>query len=337
MKKSTKFIAILTALLLLSPSLLITLSIETYAYGDPTAELETTIMQLFDERQAVIFEDEVDINHLNSIDYQLHQLGVEFLTYAEVQEQFPNEFSQDYDSHSSELAPLGIDPPSSSKNTWATYRFANQYYDGEYYNVQNLVAQPLTESSALWNEGQKQIYYSINWQAGATSFIKSIASVGASQLAPVTSTVYDVLSSTLQGLQPTSVVDPADVIYRWENRTTAVFSYVRLESESDNRQQLVYINSRCTTEIAYIADIDSWKVSSSSSLIPVPDLITGERTINSVPNYFNSVYYACVAYNNWVAGPVANQVTSINISGPESKSIVTIYPSTPQFPQQCEF
>ena len=64
MKKSAKSIALLVVLSLLFPSLLITLSSEAYAYSDPAAELEGTIMQLFDERQAIIFEDEQKLHLL---------------------------------------------------------------------------------------------------------------------------------------------------------------------------------------------------------------------------------------------------------------------------------
>lgn len=78
--------------------------------------------------------------------------------------------------------------------------------------------------------------FSLNWKAGITNLIESIALSAAGSIASTPITVYDALSSVWDGLKTVSDIDPSDVTYRWETQTTAVFTYVRLESQSDDYQ-----------------------------------------------------------------------------------------------------
>ena len=114
-------------------------------------------------------------------------------------------------------------------------------------------------------------------------------------------------------------------------------SYVRLESQTDYDQQLVLIATKCQTSVAYIVDIDAWSQNGDGTLSPEPSQIAGTKMLYSTPANFNSVSRACYAYNNWVAGPVYDRITRISISGPESKSVVTIFPCCPEYPIGLEF
>ena len=306
---------------------------------------EAEILRLFDERQEVLFEDSVDIKKLNDIDIQLTKLGVEFLTTQEVAEQFPEAKAiretaisgiTNADTASDEVVTLSVVPPGSNTNTWASYRYSNVYYSGNYYNVQKLIAQPISESSELWEEGARTVNYSINWKAGVTELLKSLAWSGAGAIASIPVTVYDALASMWSGLRPVSDIDPCSVYYAWETQTTASFSYVRLESQSYNYQWLSFISTKCVTQVAYVADVDNWRQNGSGAWIPYPALTTGSRYLYHTPSNYYGTSQAIYAYLHPDAGASNSSISSITISGPESKTIQTIYPCYPSFPLGCE-
>lgn len=338
MKKITSFILIISLLMSLS-------ALPTSAAGNDvqSANNEATIMKLFDERQKLFFDDPVNITKLNEIDIRLTALGVDFLSLEEVDNQFPeakaqreNAINGDTVSGSSNIAPYVI-KPDSNVNTWASYRYSNQYYNGKYYNVQKLIAQPISESSGLWEEGQRTVNFSVNWKAGVTNLITSLAWTAAGSIASVPVSVYDALSSVWTGLKTTSDIDPSDVTYRWETQTTASFAYVRLESETDDYQWLSHISTKCVTEVAYIVDVDSWRQNGTGTWVVYPDLEAGTRYLYHTPAYYNSTTQALWAYNNVTGGMAYHDaVSDITISGPESKTVQTIYPCYPQFPLHCE-
>lgn len=305
---------------------------------------EASIMKLFDERQKLFFNKPVDISKLNEIDIKLKSLGVEFLTLEEVERQFPETKSikdMALKGETANKASAGTDvvvnavAPSSNVNTWASYRYSNQYYNGKYYNVQKLIAQPISEDSTLWEEGQRTVNFSVNWKAGITNLIQSVALSAAGSIAPTPITVYDALSSVWDGLKTVSDIDPSDATYRWETQTTAVFTYVRLESQSDYYQWLSHISTKCITEVAYIVDVDSWRPNGTGEWIVYPDLEADTRYLYHTPTYYNSTTRALWAYNN-VNGTYHDAISEITISGPESKKVQTIYPCYPQFPLHCE-
>lgn len=308
-------------------------------------ERERNIMDLFDARQEILLNKPVDIVQLNAVDLELFNLGVDFLSEKEVAEDFPEAKAALYSgsqesntiSTNSAASTYSVEIPDSDINSWASYRTTNYYYDGVYYNIQRLIAQPLVEESPLWDEGAKTVNYSLNWKAGVTTFFKKVVSAGASDVAPITTTVYDVLSSIWSSLKTTSDIDPSDVYYRWENSTSAVFSYVRLQSQTDYDQELVLIATSCQTSVAYVVDIDSWSQNGDGTLSPVPAQIAGTKMLTSSPTGYNSVARACYAYETWAGGPLSDRITSITISGPESKAVATIYPCLPEFPYALEY
>lgn len=312
--------------------------------SDNDALREASIMKLFDERQKLFFNKPVDISRLNEIDIELNSLGVDFLTFEEVQRQFPEAKAIKDKALKGETvskASTGTDvianvvTPSSNVNTWASYRYYNQCYNGKYYNVQKLIAQPISEDSGLWEEGQRIVNFSLNWKAGVTNLISSIALSAAGSIASIPITVYDALASAWSGLKTVSDIDPSNVTYRWETQTTAVFAYVRLEGQSDNYQYLSHISTKCVTEVAYIVDVDRWRQNGTGAWVVYPSMETGTRYLYHTPTYYNSTSAALWAYNN-VSGTYHDAISQITISGPESKTVQTIYPCYPQFPAHCE-
>lgn len=304
---------------------------------DNIDERETQILNLLDQRQLLLLDDVVDIAALNAIDLQLHNLNVDFLTQEEVEEVYP-EAAESVEKNIETASSRAIELPESVENHWVSYTTSNYLYDGQYYNIQRLVAQPLSEDSPLWDEGAKTVKFNYDWEAGATELIKCVAKAGISELAPITTTVYDALSAGWSGLRRVSTIDPGDVIYRWENATNVVFSYVRLESQPDSSQMLVLIATKCVTDVGYIVDIDAWSENGDGTSSPVPAQKTGNKTLNNKPTYYNFVSRACAAYNSYyVSGNVVyDRITRITISAPESKTVVNIYPCCPEFPTSLE-
>lgn len=307
---------------------------------------EEQINALLDLRQEILFVEPVDIVQLNITDLKLYELGVDFLTEEEVAEQFP-EAKASIDCPDNTVAGMSkpadaslnsVVVPESDVNQWLSYRTTNYLYNGAYYNIQRLIAQPLKEEdSLLWSEGIKTVRYSVDWNAGTTTFLKKIVQAGASYVAPITTTVYDALASVWNSLETTSNIKPSDVVYVWENKTTVVFSYVRLESQSDYYQDLVLIASKCQTHVSYVVDIESWSENGDGTSSPVPAHLEDSRMLYSTPTNYNSIPRACYAYNNWYGEPLSDSITSIALSGPESKAVVTIYPCTPQYPYALEY
>ncbi|MCX7843000.1 MAG: hypothetical protein N2489_08000 [Clostridia bacterium] len=307
---------------------------------------ETNIMNLFDERQKLFFEKTVDISKLNEIDLKLSSLGVDFLTNEEVSKQFPEAKAQREKALKGDTVSAvatnqqviaAVATPTSNVNTWASYRYSNQLYNGKYYNVQKLVAQPISSNSGLWENGERQVSFSVNWKAGVTNLITSLAWSGAGSIASVPVTVYDALSSVWDGLKTVSDVDPSDVTYKWQTQTTAVFAYVRLESQSDNYQWLSHISTKCITSVGYLAAIESWRQNGSGTWVLYPCIKSSSKYLYHTPKDYNSTTKALWAYNNVIGGTAYHDaISDITISGPESKTVQTIYPCYPQFPLHCE-
>lgn len=159
---------------------------------------------------------------------------------------------------------------------------------------------------------------------------------GISTKYPKTVTFYDAFSAGWDGLKTTSKVRAHDVYYRWENSTSAVFFYVRLESETDDYQNLAFVTTKCNTAFSYTADIDEWSQNADGSWGPAPSLDSGSGEFETKPGKYNNVYYAVEAH---VTNPLelsSDVVSSIEFKGPEDKTIGTIYPCNPSFPLQCE-
>lgn len=343
-----KFICIIISLVILNSLSITSMAANNTNYDEKgnISTNEKVITKLFDERQKLFFEESVDLKKLNEIDFNLHSLGVDFLTLEEVDKQFPEAKAQRekvLTGNTGTESPLNqnvtpyVVAPDSSVNTWASYRTVGYYYGGSYYNIQKLVAQPINNKSALWENGERTVSFSVNWKAGVTNLITSLAYSAAGTIASTPITVYDALSSVWSGLKTVSDVNPSDVTYKWRTQTTAVFSYVKPEGKSDSYQSLSHISTKCLTSVGYLAAIDSWRQNGSGAWVLYPYIKSSSKYLEHIPSGYNDTFKAVWAYINVSGGSAYHDcVDKIKISGPESKSVQTIYPCYPQFPLQCE-
>ena len=312
---------------------------------------DVAIQALLDERATILngsfstkdmSSQDAFVDALNEIDLKLAKLGVAFLDEEEVMEQFPDtkcdkalslsgktqQISQNYD--------INANRPSSENNSWLTYR-TTYVTDGTTYNIQRLIAQPKSTDSPLTDMGSRIVTFSQNWEAGVTNVIYSLAesAVGLIPGSTFALTVYGAASEFLSGISTTTEVSVPNITYSWSSTTTAVFTYVRLDEQSDDYQWLSLISTKTQTAVGYNIPTFNYEQSNGTWGIS-PEIIQGTRTIENVPTGYDSMEVAIAAYNTVSGGPVRNVVSNIQISGPESKSVETIWPCCPNFPLQCE-
>ena len=239
--------------------------------------------------------------------------------------------------HDKNSVSVKVSLPTSNKNTWMSYRTSNYYYKGKYYNIQRLIAQPKSNDSPLINVWSKIVTYNYNWQAGVYNVIESLAWSAIETIpgASIFVNLYDAISSFISGISRTTEVNIPNIAYSWSSVTTAIFTYVRLESESDNKQILTFISTKTDTVIGYQMPKLYYK-NNNGVWVLAPSVIQGKRTINAVPSGFDSINGAIEAYFGGYPIPQRATVDGIRISGPESKVVHTIYPYKPQFPLHCE-
>jgi len=294
------------------------------------------IETLIEQRAVLISSSEIDTKALDEIDLKLSNLGVEFMTDQQVSRQFPEIKTDEVLAKSGQTKT--IQPraalPTSKFNTWISYRTSNYLYNGKRYNIQTLVAHPNDFKSPLYDSGLRAVKYSKNWKAGAENAVKSVgmSAAGAIPGASIYVSVYDAVSAFISGISSTTEVKSPDITYEWLTTTTATFEYVRLESQSDSSQWLSYINTKVMGEVSYRMATASYK-KSGGSWIFLPKFIDGKSRVYAQPP-LTVPNPACYAY---VSGKMIDErVRSVVISGPESKTVQTIYPVFPNFPMQCE-
>lgn len=302
-------------------------------------ERDMQIQKLLDERAELLTQDKVNVAALNDIDSKLVELGVEFLSPEEVARQFPQEKAiKDFAMRKKTKISPQVVPPISSVNTWMSYRTSNYYYNGKYYNIQRLIAQPKSTSSPLANLGSRIVSFDYNWSAGAYNVLETAAwsAVGSIPIpgASLAVNFYDAISSFLSGISRTTEVDVPHITYSWSSVTTAVFAYVRLEGQTDDYQWLSYISTKTVTDVGYQIPKFIYE-NSNGDWVLTPKVVQGKRSITAKPSGYDSILNAVVAYNS-SSVPVHAAVGRIRISGPESKIVQYIYPCYPQFPDHCE-
>lgn len=255
-------------------------------------------------------------NEIESIDKQLESLGVEKLTSGEVEKYFSN---------LSDTTPYVV-PPASNNVTWLSSR-TDYTYGGITYEIQTLIAQPNQNDSNLKERGNKSISSSYKWNAGSMDALSVIASstVGEIPGASLYLSVYDTVRSFISGISKTTEISDAEILYSYSHVSTISFKYVKIKGESDNRQVLTYISSKGTTAVGY--QYPNFVYSGSSVK---PNIIQGNRTINSIPSGYNSNLNAVKAYNT----PYGKRefVKTVQITGLESKTVSKIYPICPESP-----
>lgn len=302
--------------------------------------LEDRIQMLYDERSELLNADNPDMTEIGKVEAEMRELGVEFLSYEQVVEQFPEAVAATTENSIMERAGTHTTVPSSSVNSWSTYRVSNYYYEGQYFNIQKLVAEPISESSSLWEEEQIAVNFSTDWNAITTNLLEIIAGAAMDSFteggADVVITVYDAVREILEGMTSTTVIKPSEVIYWYETQTTAVFCYTKIEGRPDSTQVLNHISTKCKTSVGYLFDIEKYKINGSSDWIVEPAIASGSYLVNHTPTNYSSSAWAAYMYLYDQTLARFDTVDYIKLKGPENRTVYTIYPCKPQFPAHCE-
>lgn len=301
---------------------------------------ERQIQALYDERRELINQETPDLVAICEVETQMHELGVDFLSYEQVKTQFPD---ANYENATFNISLDTVMPnatvPSSSVNSWSTYRVSNYYYEGQYFNIQKLVAEPISESSSLWEEGQRAVSFSVDWVAGVTNLLTVVAETAAGAALENYSwvlTVYDALKGLLEGITTTTEIRPSDVLYWYETQTTAIFAYTKIEGQPDSTQKMNHISTKSATVVGYLVDAEAWRVNGSGAWVVCPSLGSGSCSFVNTPLNYGSSAWAAYMYLYEPTLVRHDTVDSITLKAPGDKTIGTIYPCKPQFPAHCE-
>ncbi len=288
----------------------------TTAFADVTVDDSAEVTALLQKRAEFICLEEYD--KVQQIDEQLRKYGVERLTAKEVQKRF-----SDVDG----IAPYVLAPDASNVD-WASMR-KTYIKNGVTYEVQTLIAQPNSKSSNLKKSGSKALSSTYRWQVGGMNAISVLVSgLGGIKLstgASLAVTAYDTVKAALTGISKTTEISSADIIYSYAHTTTATFKYVKVNGQSDNAQSMTYVSTMGTTVVGY-----QYPTFVYSGGNVAPTVIQGSRTIESIPVGYDSNDYAIEAYLN---GPTRKAcISSVKITGIETKAVATISPVVPEFP-----
>ena len=327
-----------TASIILILALLTTLCVPAASAStyNPNAEqnlIDQQIAALLEQRQSLMFETPRDESAIEKINSELEELGVEFLTDADVASKFPDAYELQFDNNNSSASPR-VSTPSSSSVSWMSTR-SSYVFEGQIYNVQKLIAEPLSESCSLWREGSARLRYTGNAQAGAVNFFKAVGAAIQSYITPVTSTLYNIFSSTWNGLATTTIVDSVDATLSWETSTTVMIYYIRLESQTDEAQRLAFITSSCYTSIGYVLDDNCTYINANGDSIPVPSFVSGNVSFRTTPSGYNNTQSAVIAYKYYPYDTIKDTVLHIYIYGPNDTHVTTVSPCDPNTPGAC--
>lgn len=300
------------ALSILMVTLLLSLSLTANVFAQSSVDSNSQIDELLENRAEFICLEQWD--KVASIDQQLEQLGVEKLTAQEVAERFAS-------------ATPYVSTPVSSNVTWLSSR-TDYTYGGVTYEIQTLTAQPNQNNSNLKDSGSRAIASSYKWSAGMMNALSVVGSSLAGEIpgASLVLSVYDTVSGFVSGISKTTEISAAEIVYSYAHTTTASFKYVKVKGQSDDYQSLTYISTKGTTAVGYQYPTFTYSGGSAK-----PNVIQGNRTINSTPSGYNSNLNAVKAYTDPYAAKRA-YVGSVKITGLESKSVSTISPVCPEFP-----
>lgn len=287
------------------------------------------IEELFDLKAKLLSNDNVDTNRLNDIDKQLEQLGVEKLTQSEVQKRFPsakialvksNEYPVDT------VIPQVV-APSKDNVSWSTYRVLG-LYNGKYYEVQKLIAQPNTRPSCLKFTGARIITKNLNGAAGVINVVKLIA--GEIPIYGRWISFFDAVSGTVSAIsRQTTIVGNIQVTHTWSMVTTISYQYVKEEGKPDSTQNLTFVSSRLTGESGW--EIPGFAYNNGTVY---PNLIQGRESYQVIPANYDNTDLAIRGFVNTGAINTSAVVGYVNLIGLNESDITTIYPTVPIFPDQ---
>lgn len=195
---------------------------------------------LYEKRAQLICLGKFD--ELDTIDNQLKNMGVEFLSSKDVAKRFAT---------SSKVA--RVSQPTSANVTWTSKR-VNYTYNGVTYEIQTLTAQPKNDKSKLYLQGNRAISSTYNWAAGGMNAIKVMIEAYISNKISKTQqlllTFYDIISSAATGIKKETVMSAAAVMYTHSSTSTVSFKYVKVKGQSDSEQDLCYVSTMCTSVFA---------------------------------------------------------------------------------------
>ncbi|MNH83365.1 hypothetical protein D3C87_443090 [compost metagenome] len=105
--------------------------------------------------------------------------------------------------------------------------------------------------------------------------------------------------------------------------------YVKKKGQTDDNQYCTFITSKVLASVGWQFPGFTYTNSSGGSTVVKPNVVQGNRDINSVPKNYDSAFYAVDKYGN---GSLAarDTVDAVTITGIESKSVSTIYPVSPR-------
>lgn len=302
-------------------TLMATLLLASYfavpVFAQESSDNSAQIDSLFEERAELICLEKWD--EVESIDQQLESLGVEKLTAAEVDERFG----------SIDGATPYVSTPPSTNVTWFSGRI-NYTYMGTTYEIQTLTAQPNEHDSSLKKSGFRTLSSTYKWKVGFMNLVSVLVSsipVENKKVA-LAMTVYEGLSGFVSGVSKTTEISSAEIVYSYAHTTTATFKYVKVKGQSDDYQVLSYISTKGKTTVGY--QYPEFIYSSGSV---EPNVVQGNRIIDSVPDGYNSNIGAIKAYSDPNA-PRNAYLLSVEITGIEWKNVSSIYPVRPNSPTQ---
>lgn len=282
------------------------------------------------------FQDEQEIDFLKRI---LIIAGVEFLTYEEVMAQFPNILNESEIGFPNKEG-ISISPyvvtPSSTKNTWTSTR-TTYVTGGVSYNLQNLVATPKNSTSPLRKTGTTVKAFSGSWQAAAGNVIQTTVLAGVGLISNTLTwlvTIYDVCSGIVTGFSKTTEVRSPNITYTYDLNTTAMFTYVRLTTQSDDYQKLCQISTKISGSISHQLVGADYK-DSSGAWKSIPTRPQKFKDGGATPSGYDSSADA-VKYFNGSAATFTRAISSVPIKGPGGATGITISPIYPSFPAHCE-
>ncbi|WP_348816462.1 hypothetical protein [Faecalibacterium prausnitzii] len=279
---------------------------------------DTALSNLYEKRAQLICLRKFD--ELATIDKQLKNMGVEFLSSEDVAKKF---------AMSSKVA--RVSRPTSANVTWTSKR-VNYTYNGVTYEIQTLTAQPKNDKSKLYLQGNRAISSTYNWAAGRMNAIKVIAEAYISSKISKTQqlllTFYDIISSVATGIKKETVLSAAAVMYTHSSTSTVSFKYVKVKGQSDSEQDLCYVSTMCTSVFA----TQSSKLTTENGTA-IPSVQQWQKTIVSKPAGYDSDLNAVKSF----AGTSTQRnafVWAIDVTGIENKTVFSISPLAPQTPVQ---
>lgn len=252
-----------------------------------------------------------------SIDAMLRLLGVEFLSDAEVNEEF-GVTVQDIPAPTTRVT-----KPTNGKVTWTSYRSIITYA-GKKYDVQYLEAAPTSRVSPLRTSGDVAQKWSGSFAAAGLQFVKA----GLGTIPGKTGfafSAFDALRSAAGDLKTTTIIENLQAVYSWQNLTWASFVYVKPYGSSDSNQAIGHISTRTETQVGWTIKNWSYKGGKATN-----NMTQGTKSFASKPPRYKDGAAACKGFVE--NRTIRDCIGSISVQGTNKKKLTTIYPVSPQFP-----